>query len=53
MGYITCNINAIHLLEKNKDKIIWEILSLNRSEDGIKLLEKNQNKIDWTIFIRK
>ena len=39
------NPNAIHLLEKNPDKIVWYWLSMNPS--AIYLLEKNPEKIDW------
>jgi hypothetical protein len=39
------NPNAIHLLEKNIDKIDWSELSLN--PNAIHLLEKNIDKIDW------
>ena len=39
------NPAAIHLLEKNLEKIDWLSLSLNTS--AIHLLEKNPEKIDW------
>ena len=39
------NQNAIHLLEKNKDKINWYWLSCNIN--AIHILERNQDKIDW------
>ena len=39
------NKNAIHLLEKNLDKINWRFLSKN--ENAIHLLEKNLDKINW------
>src|SRR5438874_1897710 len=39
------NTNAIHLLEKNLDKINWHALSLN--PNAIHLLEKNLDKINW------
>jgi hypothetical protein len=43
---LSLNENAIHLLEKNIDKIDWKYLSLNHN--AIHLLEKNLDKIDWT-----
>ena len=39
------NPNAIHLLEKNPDKIRWNWLSQN--PNAIHLLEKNPDKINW------
>ena len=39
------NLNAIHLLEVNPDKIDWRRLSEN--PNGIHLLEVNPDKIDW------
>src|SRR5438067_72512 len=42
---LSTNPNAIHLLEKNLDKIDWYYLSSN--PNAIHLLEKNLNKIDW------
>jgi hypothetical protein len=39
------NPNAIHLLEKNSDKIDWNILSTNPA--AIHLLEENSDKICW------
>ena len=39
------NPNAIHLLEKNLDKINWYNLSFN--PNAIHLLEKNPDKINW------
>jgi RimJ/RimL family protein N-acetyltransferase len=52
------NPNAIHLLEKNLEKINWSCLSEN--PNAIHLLEKNSRKIDWhyfsanpSIFIKK
>ena len=43
--YLSGNPNAIHLLDKNQDKIDWVRLSGN--PNAIHLLEKNQDKIDW------
>jgi len=39
------NPNAIHLLERNQDKIDWHYLS--RNPNALHLLERNQDKIDW------
>jgi hypothetical protein len=39
------NPNAIHLLEKNLEKIDWFRLSGN--PNAIHLLEQNREKIDW------
>ena len=39
------NPNALHILEKNIDKIEWTALSKNPS--AIYLLEKNRDKIEW------
>ena len=44
------NPSAIHLLEKNPDKIDWSQLSNNTSEGAMQLLEKNQNKINWEMM---
>ena len=43
--YLALNPNAIHLLEKNIDKIDWDYLSSN--PNAIHLLEKNLDKIRW------
>jgi hypothetical protein len=52
------NPNAIHLLEKNPEKIDWYVLSGN--PNAIHLLEKNPEKIHWrwlsknpSIFFKK
>jgi hypothetical protein len=42
---LSSNPGAIHILEKNIDKIDWSMLSLN--PNAIHLLEKNIDKIDW------
>ena len=42
---LSLNPNAIHILEKNVDKINWYWLSMN--SNAIDLLEKNVDKIDW------
>jgi hypothetical protein len=39
------NENAIHIIEKNLDKINWILLSTNPK--AIHILEKNQDKIKW------
>jgi hypothetical protein len=39
------NPNAIHLLERNPDKIDWCWLSSN--PNAIHLLEQNLDKVDW------
>ena len=47
-GYLSANPNAIHLLEKNPNKISWIWLSGNPDLSyAIPLLEKNLDKIDW------
>ena len=43
------NPAAIHLLEKNLDKINWEWLSSNPG--AIHLLEQNQDKIKWCYLL--
>ena len=40
MVFLSNNRNAIHLLEKNQDKIIWDLLSGNPS-----IFELDYNKI--------
>ena len=45
------NLNAIHILEKNEDKIVWNILCKN--VNAIKILEQNIDKLDehcWSIL---
>ena len=42
---LSTNPNAIHLIEKNLDKINWWRLSEN--PNAIHLLEKNLDKIEW------
>ena len=46
MEYLSENLNAIHLLELNPDKICcwW----LSRNPNAIPLLEKNPDKICWS-----
>ena len=39
------NPNAIHILEKNLDKVSWNALSIN--PNAIHILEKNLDKVDW------
>ena len=43
--YLSSNIYAIELHEKNLDKVNWKNLSSNYK--AISILEKNINKIDW------
>jgi len=43
------NLNAIHLLEKNQDKIDWILLSEN--PNAIPILEKNIDKINWDFYL--
>ena len=42
---LSCNPMAIHLLEKNLDKVRWDWLSGN--PNAIPILEKNLDKINW------
>ena len=42
---ISLNPNAIHLLEKNINKINWDMLSAN--PNAIHLLEQHTDKINW------
>ena len=41
------NLNTIHILENNQDKINWCLLSKNSNSNAILLLEKNLDKIFW------
>ncbi len=43
---LSCNPNAMHLLEANPDKINWTNLSCN--PNAMHLLEANPDKINWT-----
>jgi hypothetical protein len=45
--YLSKNPAAIHILEKNPDKIDWGMLSANPSPRAISLLEQNPDKICW------
>jgi hypothetical protein len=45
--WLSQNPNAIHLLEKNIDKICWNNLSRNTNPAAINLLEQNPDKIEW------
>ena len=46
------NSNAIHILEKNLDKVEWYYMCSNQNPLIIQLLEQNQDKIDWkSMFI--
>ena len=44
------NPNAIHIIERNLDKVDWTILSGN--PNAIWLLERNIDKVDWTMLSR-
>ena len=43
-------INAIHILEKNLNKVDWS--SLSENPNAIPILEKNLNKVDWKYLSR-
>ena len=45
---LSTNPEAIHLLEKNQDKIEWSWLCKNPA--ATEILKVNQDKIDWVIF---
>jgi hypothetical protein len=45
---ISMNVNAIHLLRENIDKVNWTMLALNQS--GIPLLLENNHMIEWPIL---
>ena len=47
-GWLSMNLNAISILEKNIDKIDWYYLSGNAN--AISLLEKNIDKINWDVL---
>jgi len=42
------NIHAMHILEKNLDKVDWDCLSFNTN--AIHILEKNLDKVDWCLL---
>ena len=42
---LSCNPNAIPILEKNLDKVDW--CQLSRNPNAIHLLEKNLDKVCW------
>ena len=42
---LSCNSTAIHILEKNLDKVNLSRLSSNKA--AIHILEKNLDKVDW------
>ena len=46
--YLSSNLNAIHILEKNLDKVNWSNLSFN--QNTIHILEKNLDKVNWKIL---
>ena len=43
--YLSRNLNAIPILEKNLDKVDWFWLS--RNPNAIHILEQNLDKVDW------
>jgi hypothetical protein len=43
--YLCINQNAIHILEKNMDKVDWTLLS--RNPNAIHILERNIDRVDW------
>ena len=45
-GFMSCNPNAIHLLEQNLDKVSWYVLSEN--PNAIHILEENLDKVNWS-----
>jgi len=49
-GTLSANPNkdVINLLKKNKDKIVWEVLSGN--PNAIELLRENKDEIDWEVL---
>jgi hypothetical protein len=47
---LSCNSNAISILEQNTDNIDWELLSTN--PNAIELLEANPDKIYMYYFMR-
>jgi hypothetical protein len=44
--FLSSNINAISILEKNIDKIYWNELSSNTN--ALRILQRNERKIVWT-----
>jgi hypothetical protein len=42
---LSANPNAIHILERNLDKVNWKELSAN--PNAIHILEKNLHMVDW------
>jgi hypothetical protein len=44
---LSTNSSAIHLLERNLDKIDWFFLSQNSIPNAITFLEQHQDKIHW------
>jgi ribosomal protein L24E len=47
-SYLSTNSSAIHILEKNIDKINW--INLSEKSTAIDLLEKNPDKINWDML---
>ena len=42
---LSCNPNAIHILEKNLDKVSWS--SLSEIPNAVHILEKNLDRVNW------
>ena len=49
-GCLSRNPNAIHLLEKNLDKVNWSMLSQN--PNAIHILEQHLDKVNWGTLSR-
>ena len=45
--WLSENPNAIHLLEKNINKIDWEIICYNSNPNAVHIIERYPEKIDW------
>jgi hypothetical protein len=45
---LSTNPNAIHILEKNLDKVYWERLSSNTN--AIHILDKNLHKVNYVVL---
>lgn len=43
--WLSANPSAVHILERNLDKVDWKLLSGN--PNAIHLIESNLNKVDW------
>ena len=49
-NYLSTNMNAFNILEKNPNKINWYFLTLNANDKAIQLLKENPNKIIWNLL---